>query len=49
MDKLLISGFEAFSYAQPSEMDAWILGSFAYNRPSNQSQLPEIVGSGRVA
>ena len=30
-------------------MDAWFLGDFAYNRPSNQSQLPEIVGSGRVA
>ncbi len=29
-------------------MDAWFLGGFAYNRSSNQSQLPEIVGSGRV-
>ena len=33
---------------ESSQMGAWFLGGFAYNRIPKQSQLPEIVGSGRV-
>lgn len=33
---------------ESSQDGVWCLCSFAYNRASNQSQLLEIIGSGRV-